>query len=141
MFFWRKKKKNKFNLPYVEPEEKQPRMSLYHQEFNIYAEKFAHSKEEDGKLKNYIVYYRDRDYADVQGDPLITVIQAYSQAEAELAASHFDKNIGGIIAVDANIEVDFPNNNSAFAWPKGKKDDEKPKDGLEILRRRRSSGD
>lgn len=135
--FWRKKK-SKFNLPEPSPVDP-PRPTSTQQRRNLYAEQYAKPREEGAELKSYEIYYKDRDFANVVGDPMLSVVKAYSAAEAELQASYRDSGDTEILAVNSSIEIVQPDT-SEFAWPKSKeekqKDDNSTRGGA-VLRRKR----
>lgn len=135
--FWRKKK-SKFNLPEPCPED-QPRPTSTRQRMNLYAEQYAEPREEGTQLQSYEIYYKDRDFASVVGDPMISVVRAYSAAEAELQVSFRDNGETEILAVNSSIEI-FEPDTSEFAWPKSKEEKQKEDNstrGGAVLRRKR----
>lgn len=133
-------KKKKHVLPFVS-EEPVPEQSASSMPYNPLAEKYSHTDQEGGDgLKNYAIMYLDRTVAESKGDPLITVVQAYSQAEAELQASELSRDGMEVLAVQSNEIVHFPARESQFAFPSAPASnpaDSADGEGGEILRRRR----
>jgi len=134
-------KKKKHLLPFLDPE-KAPEERPPERPYNPLAEKYAQAEGGDDRLKNYAILYLDRDVARSKGDPLITVVQAYSQAEAELRASELSRDGCEVLAVQSNEIVHFPAQESEFVFPKppAQPDSDENGDSGEggaILRRRR----
>lgn len=78
---------------------------------------FAASGDNDGRLKNYAIYYRDRELAQTKGDPLITIIQAYTQAEAQMEALKMQKEGCEILTIQSNEAVAHPTQETPAALP------------------------
>ncbi len=77
--------------------------------------------------RNWEVYYRNRDYAGNVGDPLLAVVDADSQIEAEDKARYLQRGEGGVLAVSTNNPVIRKPPESQFAYPKPKHaDDPRP---------------
>lgn len=132
MFFGKKKKK--YILPFEEKKEgeKKSYRSTPQSPYNPLSEEIAQSAEEDNCLKNYAICYRDRNMAESKGDPMIKVVQAYSENEAVLEASRF---IGGgfeILAIRFNGKVEYPNGESNYVYPTARPDSQSSEDDVSI---------
>lgn len=133
-------KKKKHMLPFAS-EAPLPPPTATPPPYNPLAEKYAPSDDEG--LKNYAIVYLDREVAQSRGDPIITVIQAHSQAEAELQASEMNRNGFEVLAVQSNETVVYPTHDSGFVFPRSPEaqepgsGEEESAEGGEILRRRR----
>jgi hypothetical protein len=119
--FFNKKKLKKSMLPFAMKEEaseasdSQP--SPRERSYNDAAEQFVPSDASTGGLKNYAIYYRDRDLALTKGDPMITIIQAYSHAEAQLEALKMQKDGCEILTIQSNEMVEHPTQDAVVALP------------------------
>ena len=77
-------------------------------------------REPDQPHQSWEVYYRNRDFAGSVGDPLLTVVEADSQLEAEYKASHLQSGESSdIIAVRTKHPVTNDSPESQFSFPKG----------------------
>jgi hypothetical protein len=76
-------------------------------------------REPDTPQRTWEAYYRNRDFAGAVGDPLLTVVEADSQLEAEYKASHLQHGeTSDIIAVSTNNPVSNAAAESNFSFPK-----------------------
>lgn len=109
--FFNKKKAKGMSLPFVEqPVAAAPPPSVTPSEGqagNEVAAPFPRSSEDDGRLKTYAIYYRDRELAQTKGDPMMSVIQAYSQAEAQVEALKMQKEGCEILTIQSNEAVAY----------------------------------
>lgn len=63
------------------------------------------NKQDEKPKTNWEIYYRDREYAQEMGDPLLKVVQAKTREEAESKAAALYGNKGEILAVNSNRPV------------------------------------
>ena len=76
-------------------------------------------REPDQPHQNWEVYYRNRNFAGTVGDPLLTVVEADSQLEAEYKASHLQRGESSdIIAVSTKNPITNSSPESQFSFPK-----------------------
>lgn len=134
-----KKKDHKQHLPFL-PQEDEPKPPPSPYPYNPLAEQCVPAGADDRALKSYAIYYRDRELASMKGDPMIAVIQAYSQAEAELEASRMQRQGCEILTIQSNEIVDFPTQReSEFAFPRQRdegRSDDQTSYGADLLRRK-----
>ncbi len=136
MLFGKKEKKKHF-LPFEAEKEEEVEKKASGQAYDPRAERYAQPQEEDGELKNYAIYYRDRELANLKGDPMLTIVQAYSQNEAELEAGRMQKEGCEILAVRSRQSVEFPTHDSDFVFPQDRTSSRDRSNGAEILGRKR----
>lgn len=132
MFFWKKKKKHVLPFAGRKEAEQKSYPTAPRPAYNPLAEKFANASEEEDCLKNFVILYRDRTMAESVGDPMIKVIQAYSESEAALEASRVINGKYEVMAIRFNGEVEYPNRESNFAFPTAQRNGPRKEENLSI---------
>jgi hypothetical protein len=144
MFGKKKKSKNKFHLPTVDPKNEST-----HKPSHLFSDEMSpeiydsqglandeNNSERTGSItkcpfivgnghlaekkptRNWAIYYRDRDHAGAVGDPLLKMVEAGSREEAEskakLGEGHENTEL---IAVNTNNPIVHSTNQSDFSFP------------------------
>ena len=119
--FFKKNKTKTVLLPIAQPEDNSKslssQVSIPGMAYNESANQFARASDKEGRIQNYAIYYRDRDLAQSKGDPMITMIQAYSLAQAQLEALKMQKDGCEILTIQSNEAVEYPTQATPVALP------------------------